>query len=217
MAAQRTIIDAARHYIAAGLAVVPIVRWSKDLDREALEADIPEGLPTEAHLQRWFGDTRCRQIGIFTGRFSGGVCCLDFDDTECYLRWRNAPFAVPDSLLRSLPTVRTHRGMHVYLRLTDPPATRLLTPITCYAIELRATGGHVLVPPSRHPEGSLYQHISGCPLTETPLLTSDQAADLIDHARRIQIPAPQPTSSWREDDSDAGQRLKNIADTMFED
>jgi len=82
------------------------------------------------------------------GSVSGGLCCRDFDEMNSYWVWaKNHP-----ELVKTLPIVRTGRGMHVYFVNQDIQRIKHLG-----NGELRASGGYCLLPPSIHPNGSEYE------------------------------------------------------------
>jgi hypothetical protein len=98
--------------------------------------------PTEGTLTSWF-------------TVSGGLYCRDFDETASYEAWK----ASHPALAAKLPTVRTSRGFHVYARSAKPVKTRKLGDG-----ELRGEKAFVVLPPSKHPSGALYEWV--VPLTE---------------------------------------------------
>lgn len=66
------------------------------------------------------------------------------------------PALVPRALVaifRSAPRVKTARGGHVYFAGTEAPTVMLN-----YG-ELRGVGAYVLIPPSGHPDGSVYEWV----------------------------------------------------------
>jgi hypothetical protein len=91
-------------------------------------------------------------LAVITGNVSDGLRVRDYDDEGAYTRWANA---YPD-WAKQLPTVRTHRGYHVYFRANMPDGK---------AKDIFADGEllmckHVVVlPPSPHPDGGQYDWI----------------------------------------------------------
>jgi hypothetical protein len=65
---------------------------------------------TEETVCKWFGNGSAYGIGVVFGDVSGGLASADFDCMAGYGRWAEA---YPD-LARTLPTVETRRGRHVY-------------------------------------------------------------------------------------------------------
>ena len=67
---------------------------------------------TEARLTKWFGNGQDVGLAVVFGPVSGGLVCRDFDTMEGYERWA----ADHPDLAKTLPTVATARGRHVYCR-----------------------------------------------------------------------------------------------------
>lgn len=119
----------------------------------------------EATLRKMFAKPGVTGLAVITGRVSGGLACRDFDREGAYNHWAAAN---PDDAAL-LPTVRTHRGFHVYGQLDNE------TYQTFADGELRADTGHYcLLPPSAHPDGGCYAWVNdlrkeGIPLPQLPL------------------------------------------------
>lgn len=120
--------------------------------------------PSESEIREWFAKRNLDGLAIILGPVSGDTCCRDFDRAESYHEWA----ASCPELARTLPTVQTARGFHVYFRSTG------CSPITLSDGELRAHGQYVLLPPSRHPTGRAYEWI--VPLPDGELPTVDPVA-----------------------------------------
>lgn len=101
-------------------------------------------------------------VGAVTGSASVGLCVRDFDTVDGYLAWARGR---PD-LAKRLPTVRTGRGLHVYIRLPkgygDVYKAWSAGPLKG---ELLGTSKrYVVLPPSRHPSGAHYEWVWSEPL-----------------------------------------------------
>lgn len=187
------LLQAALAYAAAGLSVIPIAddkRPVMDWKPYQSQAAAP------AEITAWFGQRRYPNLGLVCGRISGGLLVLDFDHqaADTYRLWREQ--AAP--LSYRLPVVATGKGLHVYLRTSEPPGNRKLAvdgqkrPL----IETRGEGGYVLAPPSRHPSGKLYGWLRGGP--PIPELSADETAFVVAvaqtfdqrPARAVQTSAP---------------------------
>src|SRR5262245_7733732 len=97
--------------------------------------------PGQRELARMFQNSKATGIAVLCGEVSGGLAVRDFDTMEGYDRWAGEHKA----LAKSLPTVRTGRGMHVYCR-----GPELFMDVGDG--EYRGTSGqYVLTPPSLHP------------------------------------------------------------------
>jgi hypothetical protein len=107
-------------------------------------------------------------LGVVLGQVSNGWVCRDFDDIRAYEMWATAY----PQLAESLPTSRTNRGRHVFVRLAEQTKTSKFIDG-----ELRAEGAYVLVPPTPYPTGDgeyewiipLHQMDTGMRLSNTGL------------------------------------------------
>lgn len=152
------ILEAALAYVQRGWSVIPIGpgtkkaagKWRKYQKRR----------PSMTELESWFGNGSMFELAVVLGEVSGGLVCRDFDDMAAYENWA-AKF--PD-LAKTLPTVATARGRHVYFR------AELLRSQKLSAGEYRANGNYVLLPPSRHPAGTVYTWLIPPPEGEIPLV-----------------------------------------------
>ena len=142
---------AALAYLARGWAVVPIhpaekrplVRW------EAYQ-DAP---PSEAEVRAWYARWPEAGVGIVTGSVSGLVV-LDVDPQhggEATL----APLTARHGALPATVEAATGGGgRHLYFRAPDDPLRSRVGLMP--GLDLRADGGLVVAPPSRHPSGRRY-------------------------------------------------------------
>lgn len=141
-------LNAALEYLRRGRSVIPVNREK--------QAAVPWGkyqrqLPTEKDVRRWFGvDADDFNLGVVLGPVSDNLYARDFDVEESYLAWSAAN---PD-LAKRLPTSRTSRGRHVFFRHLTRLGTRKFADG-----ELRGDGGYVVVPPSIHGSGALYEWV----------------------------------------------------------
>lgn len=132
-------------YVANGFSIIPlaphdkrpVVRWQEFQDRR----------PTEQELLSWFGDGQQHNLGVVCGPISGGLCVLDCDD----------PLLLRDPMVADLAnrtvTVKTSRGMHIYLRSATPGRLAHRP----YHLDLIGAGAYVVAPPSIHPSGHKYE------------------------------------------------------------
>jgi hypothetical protein len=179
-------LDAALRYAAAGLSVIPIDPRTKrpyfsllpqvcnvppldDKDRtgRGIWKPFQQHAASEALVRHWFDRKAPVNIGIVCGAVSGGLLVLDFDaDADrTYQLWRAK---VGTAIADLLPTVRTGKGYHVYLRYANPGGNvnlaerqddqqQSFVPL----IQTRGEGGFVVAPPSRHPNGKRYEVLHG--------------------------------------------------------
>ncbi|MEM8534441.1 MAG: bifunctional DNA primase/polymerase [Chloroflexota bacterium] len=189
----------ARHYVAAGLSVMPIAPGSKEpahrlLPRvydETTDDTRPswkmyqERVPYDKELIRWF-DREQAGIAIICGQVSHGLVVLDLESPAHYERWRElACFLLDDELLLTLPVVGTGKGRHVYFRMAEPIGNRKLAVMDRQVVaETRGEGGYVLAPPSVHPSGASYTLVHG-DLDHIPVLEHNQALALLDAAEAL--------------------------------
>jgi hypothetical protein len=106
--------------------------------------------PDETTLRKLFARKSVTGLAVILGAVSGMLGCRDFDCREAYRRWKERN----RSLARTLPTVRTGRGFHVYFT----------APREAFEVlgdgEYRADSGHYCVlPPSQHESGRTYEWI----------------------------------------------------------
>lgn len=83
-------------------------------------------------------------LAVLCGEPSGGLVCLDFDDKEKGL----------EHPLNTL-TVRTGKGIHYYVRVTDAEIRNRSFPDA--SLDIRGQGGIAILPPSIHPSGRVYR------------------------------------------------------------
>ncbi len=145
---------------------LPATKWKRYQDERA----------AEPQLLKWFNGDNDYGIAVVFGEVSGGLASRDFDDVDAYHEWASNH---PD-LARTLPTVATSRGRHVYF--IAPPgsvqAVRNKTgkPIGRGAIaladgELRCgVGCYSALPPSVHPSGHVYRWLVPLPDGELPIV-----------------------------------------------
>jgi len=121
---------------------VPAVKWSL----------WQENKPSWNKVANAFSTTLYRNIGILTGAISGNLTVLDFDKPNEYAVWhRQYPL--------DTRTVRTSRGIHVYLRLVKLPSGTL----SMEGGEIKSSG-YVVAPPSSHSSGREYFYRNSGPI-----------------------------------------------------
>jgi hypothetical protein len=146
-----TTYDYATFYLANDMSVIPIKPNSKEPAVTKWKVYQKER-PSISEVQKWFKNTD-NNIGIVTGKVSGNLAVLDFDDAKLYEEFMKA---LNDDLRRVVDEtwrVKTSRGYHVYLRvLTDEtiPTRRF------NGVDVKAEGAYVVAPPSVHPSGTRY-------------------------------------------------------------
>lgn len=100
-------------------------------------------------LRRWFHDGETN-LGIITGRLSGLVI-VDCDTTDDAHFWKKRFPQTP------LAVWTGGGGSHYYYRYPDAQDISNRAGLLARRIDLRAEGGYVVAPPSRHPNGNPYR------------------------------------------------------------
>lgn len=161
----------ALEYHGRGWSVLPITAGTKKPALHNLR-EVKRAPADEHTIRDWFDRRDDLGIGAWMGPASGGLTCRDFDVREAYDRWKAA---FPD-LAKTLPTVATHRGFHVYGITDHREITKLADG------ELRANG-YCLLPPSIHPKGTPYRWVIW-PMGEIPHLDPDDCGFLREWSAR---------------------------------
>lgn len=147
-------LQTAQQLAAQGLNVIPagyrekapVVRWKPYQTKR-----------TDPMLASWFGSTP-RNYWVMTGRMSGHVV-LDCDSEAGERYWRER---IPDEILDTTACVKTAKGHHYWFRLDgdDLVGSWAMHPTIEEpdrpSFDVRAEETGVLVPPSVHPDGTIY-------------------------------------------------------------
>lgn len=128
-------------------------------------------------IERWWTRWPDANIGIATGN---GLIVLDLDGPEEAQRF--AGIAVEHSGLPPCPTVRTGRGLHLYLQ-GDVGGSRKVD-----GLLIRGAGGFVIAPPSWHASGKRYEWIKQVPLPQAPQWFLNWATRGKGSATRLELP-----------------------------
>jgi hypothetical protein len=141
---------AASALAARGVQVFPCIPRGKTpaTAHGVLDATVDPGA-----IDRWWLRDPGFNIGIATGAPSG-IFIVDVDgiDAEAELRKLEAQHgAIPSTV-----EVITARGRHIYLKMPPEAEIRNSAGKVAPGIDVRATGGYVLAPPSLHPSGRRY-------------------------------------------------------------
>jgi hypothetical protein len=171
------VLQTALTALEAGISVVPIrpdgtkqpalTRWKRWQIRR----------PTVAEVEAWFRDSR-RGLALVTGRVSGHLIALDFDDEATFLAclaWRRsiqgdrALNELYEEIARGYEERTPSGGRHLLFRCPTARSKSLQlavrqTPRRQVLIETREEGGIIIVDPSRggvHPSGRPYLRLRG--------------------------------------------------------
>lgn len=142
------VLSAALRYYSFGWSIIPIRSGTKKPALETWKLFQSERAD-ESQLLDWFDKRDDLGLAVVLGAVSGGLTCRDFDVEAAYHTWK----AHNSELAKTLPTVKSGRGFHVYC-LSDLDRTLKLGDG-----ELRGNGVIVVLPPSKHPSGAQYEWI----------------------------------------------------------
>ena len=186
-------IDTAKKLIDSGLSIIPIrADGSKAPACSSWKEFQNEPAGTD-HLNSWFASGK-NGMAIITGRVSGNLEVLDFDDPDTACAWRDV---VDDhgltDLVESLPVqVTPGDGYHLIYRIagTVPGNQKLAQRRDPQGklevlIETRGEGGYVIAtgsPSACHPTGKPYELVRG-DLLDIPVITEAERTMLIGIAR----------------------------------
>lgn len=152
----KTVVALALYYVSRGMQVIPI----KPISKEAAISWKDGGLTDPEEIEFFYAKNPGYGLGILTGERSG-VDVVDFDTIEAYEEAKAN--GLPDG-----PLVRTHKGYHLYCRhLSGLRGFQKRKDMV--GLDLRADGGYVAAPPSVHPEGTIYQWVTGKGLDDLEL------------------------------------------------
>ena len=155
-----------KHYQDMGLSFFPVPYKSKE---SAIKwKKYQSGYPDESDIRKW-SDCAPSNLAVVTGKASGNLVVLDFDDTDKYCEFTNTFYdktGIGDLFDYTL-CVQTSRGVHVWLRVEDLPKSTKLP-----SLDIKSEGGYVLAPPSVHPTGKAYEFINpGMPVKTVQTLS----------------------------------------------
>lgn len=172
-----TTVADALEYLEAGWSVIPI-RYGAKVSAVQSWEPWQSARPDAAKIQKWFRESGRHNIAVILGPVSGDLICRDFDRLESYEAWA----AEHRELAKSLPTVETSKGRHLYCRAdfgtiaSDEDIQRRKF-VTLGDGELRLQGCYCLLPPSIHPDRTLYHWAKPIRL-DLPVLDVRQAGFL---------------------------------------
>ncbi len=181
---------AALAYAARGWSVIPIeprgkrplVAWLEFQQRPAAADEV----------DAWFDRWPEANVGLVTGRVSGLVV-VDIDPRHGGATSLGRACDEHGPLPRTVEAETGGGGRHLYFAYPGVPvANRVgLRP----GIDLRADGGCVVAPPSRHPSGRRYRWATGCGPDEAPFAA---LPDWLLPAACGHGPRGHPPTHWRE-------------------
>ena len=133
----------------AGLRVFPV---------RGKQPDIPHGVNAASNdlalIPFWWPDGTARGIALATGG-PGGVWVLDVDGPGAIQALLDLQ-AVQVERIPPTVTSRTARGWHAFFAMPADREVRNSASKVGAGIDVRGTGGYVVLPPSPHPSGARY-------------------------------------------------------------
>lgn len=149
-----TTLHTALSWLASGFSIIPIMAHGKRPSFSALAATGHDGWSvfkerqaTASECEMWFGGLQ-RNLAVVTGY--AGLVVIDFDAHDAFAWWQTWVRVMGIEV--NTYTVRSARGTHVYFICDEPVSSYKVGPV-----DIKARYGYVLVPPSIHPSGWVYQ------------------------------------------------------------
>lgn len=144
-----------------------------------------ERLPTDAEIAEFFN--KPTNIAVVCGKVSGNLIVLDCDSQEKFYELAAVikEKTGVDDILDFTLVVKTDRGFHIYLRAEDTIKTQKFP-----KLEIRGEGSYVLVPPSLHPNGTLYEFLN----PDTPIALVNTLMDIGIEQKPLELPRNQ--TNW---------------------
>lgn len=155
MSEEYSLKQCALAYAKMGMAVFPLVPRSKS---PATQNGFRDASTDFAQIEKWWKRNPKYNIGIATGRMSGGLVVIDLDVDKEKGKYGNETLRDWESehgLLADTCRAITGRGGYHYLYRTDREVTCSSEQIK--AVDIRGDGGYFVAPPSIHPNGRRYE------------------------------------------------------------
>ena len=153
----KTILDYALEYEKMGFFVLPLepgkkkpyTAWKDRRDRR----------PDADEIKAWWTKFPDAQIGAATGEYSG-VDVVDFDNSNVSMpHFESVVCDIPDTF--SVTTGREEGGQHIYFKHNGHGLKNIVKPKDKYGqpidVDIRTNAGIIVLPPSQHKSGKLYQ------------------------------------------------------------
>lgn len=150
-----SLYDAASKYANLGLAVFPLYPKSK---RPATKHGCKDATTDGAQIKAWWQENPNYNIGIATGRVSGGLFVIDLDIDEnkgidgyhSLNDWCRKYGEFPDTWT----SITGRGGYHLFFKSKDEIQNRTGV---IEGVDIRGDGGYVVAPPSMHENGKEYE------------------------------------------------------------
>ena len=133
---KKKILDWALEYYQLGWSIIPIIAGTKKaaVKWEKYQTE----RPSQDQLRKWFANGKYKSLAVVCGAVSGGLAVLDLDSERRCHWWRNSQ----PELAKTLPTVKTKKGLHIHLR-SEPFGKR-----NGDEVDLLCEGAYAILPPS---------------------------------------------------------------------
>src|SRR5215470_11586534 len=155
----RAMLEAALVLASQGFSVFPCVYAEK---APRTKHGFYDATTNPATIQRWYAGNFKRNLAVRTGSVSG-AWVLDEDALGAILSLEEHFGPLP--LTRQ---ARTSRGRHFWFLTNGLTIAGRKKDAIWPGLEVKAEGGYVLVPPSIHPTGVVYEWINDEPLAAAP-------------------------------------------------
>lgn len=155
------IIEAALEYIAKGFRVFPVKLDKKPFTKHGLK----DATQSEEMVIQWWEKWPNAGIALVTD----GFIVLDFDKKS----GGHESKAAIEKKYGPIPSTRTHRtgggGLHYLYRNTSDLDIRNTVNLGGYkGVDLRANGGYIVAPPSKHESGTRYEVLDDSDISQVP-------------------------------------------------
>ena len=179
-------VDSARAHMDRGWAVFPVKGKVPTTKNGFKDASTDHGAAEE-----WWGSNPHLGVAMATGTRSG-VWVLDLDGDE----GRQA-FRVLQDQFGDVPltvAAQTGNGVHLYFQMPETGDVRNSAGKVALGVDVRGTGGYVVLPPSPHPSGARYTWAEGrspddCSVMSAPAWLLDLVRTTRRAARASRLPA----------------------------
>jgi hypothetical protein len=157
------LLEAAIRYVRFGVPVFPCWPNKKPIG-ELCPHGFYDASRDEAQVREWWKKQPDAGIAVPTGPASG----VDLLDIDIYKPGVEESFAQLTAELGPLPPTREVRsgsgGQHLWLKSAPGLRCSVLAP----GIDVKAEGGYMIVPPSRHETGNVYRFVNQLKLAPWP-------------------------------------------------
>jgi putative DNA primase/helicase len=189
----RRLLDLVRQYYELGLTPIPCEPQSKKPTCEW--GRWQHRRPSWEELEAVWWDAFARfggQLNIATllGK-AHGLCAIDIDNPEAFKQARNA-IGLTERDLRTWAT-RSHRGGALIFRYPNGYNLPSKTPNELWGAELLGNERILVLPPSIHPEGTVYRWLKGHEPDQTPIINIPEPLLFAFIGERPQ-PTPRPAT-----------------------